>query len=568
MAVVNLFPGAQLVEGGATEFGFFYDVHAEQPIDEQGLILLEESMRGLIKSGIEIRKIDMMRENAANFLEHRGQTFKADAVHRAKSNIVSLLQIGDFSDYAPSTYPLTTQEVGAFKLLGVETTTHYLEDEGECLVKRIHGTAFPEKQSLKKYLKARTASLKHDYRKIAEHMQLFSIAEEISDRAWLWLPNGTILKDLLIDWWKKEHYLRQFLPLSSPKLVKESLILKAGAYGFSEEAYTPHSCEIDGVAYVVPPTLTPVHTALFLSKNRATNQLPVRYAEIGTIIPGIKTGHYRGLLHSNLVEADFAHVFCNFEYLEAELISSLQFIDKIIKMFGFEYYWCFTEYRHKNRVTGGFKEKAQLAFLKAFDSSGLSYTTGEPEEFFEGPIACAKLIDSYGREWNGPKIGIDFRASEFLKGQGQAADRTTSAVLVIVQSLFGSLERFVALLVEHCSGKLPLWLAPEQVRVAVVGDSHRAYAEGLWERLRNEGYRAGINASSESLSKKVHEAQELNIPYLLVVGEKEENSNQVTLRSSTDETHQQMMTIEELLNKFRKEVLSKQNAIHGDEKTL
>lgn len=561
LAVVDLFPGAQLVDSGATEFGFFCDVYAEQPIDEQGVILLEEKLRGIIKSNLDIRTIEMMRENAVHFLEHRGQTFKADAVQKAKSNIVSLVQIGDFCDYSPGTYLLHTQEVGVFKLFEVETLSHYIEGEGECTVKRIHGTAFAEKDSLKKYLKVRAASLKLDYRQIAKQMQLFTINDSVSEYAWTWETQGVMVKDLLIGWWKNEHLAQEFSLLSSPKLVKESLVEEVGGFDFSEEAYLPPSCEIRGEPFVIPPSLTPVHAEIFRSTANLNSQLPVRYAEVGTIIPGTKTGHYRGMGQCNHVEADYAHVFCNLEQLEKELISSLQFIDKIIKMFGFEYYWCFAEGLEEKRLPRKVKGQAVELFKKAFEKSGLKFSEVFVEGLFVGPIAQARLVDSFGREWNGPKVGVDFKISTSLNKQERALDRANSPIVVVVRSIFGTLERFVALLLEHYRGKLPFWLVPEQVRVALVNEGCREYAIAVCKRLNREGIRVRMNGGPEPLGVKIREAREMNIPYVLVVGEKEESSNQITLRSCADETHQ-MMGIDELVNKFHRD------ALHGDEKPL
>jgi threonyl-tRNA synthetase len=430
LSVIDLFPGALLVEAIATEQGFYCDILAKQPIDDNAVPLIEEKMRAFAKQNLEVRTLEMMRENGADYLEHHGQPIRAEAAREAKENIISIVQIGSFCDYCLPPYVSGTKELEFFKILTVEK----IED-----IKRIHGIVSHDKAGLKKSVKAWQAGKKADHTKY----HFFSLQSEVSEIAWSWNDRGAQLKDCMVHWWKKEHLQQKFMLLSTPSLIKESLSKKWGM------GQVPPITEIEGTPYVIAPSATPAHLAFFQQKPRSFNEMPIRYAELAPLIFQEKTSSLWGLFDSHLVSADYAHMFCTPEQLPGELISSLQFIDKIIKMFGFEYCWHLKGKRQK--------EKAEKYFISAFEKTGFVYTHIE-ETSFAGWVAETRLIDRFGREWKGPYVALDLHAPDRFGLRYKGPDEKLHVPLMLARSVFGSLERFAALLLEHTSGQMPSWL--------------------------------------------------------------------------------------------------------------
>jgi threonyl-tRNA synthetase len=450
LAVIDLFPGALLVESISTEQGFYCDIIAEQTIDNYAVPLIEEKMRALTKQNIEVRSIDMMREVAANFLEHKGQPFRADAVITASNNIISLIQIGDFYDYCEPPYIQETHEAAFFKIFSIEEVTRYTAEREWIKVKRIHGTVSTDKQSLKKHVKAIQAGKKGNHTRFFDK-KLFSFQKDLSEASWVWESQGYLLKNFLIEWWQQEHRFQAFNLVASPSLIKKSFAKKAGIYE-GKSSFSPLMTEIEGTTYIFTPSFAPAHMALFQEKTRSYKDLPIRYAECSQIFCAETKGSLWGVLDSRLVFGDNAHIFCAPEHIEEELISSLQFIDKTIKIFGLEYYWYFKGRGQKFSGKANLWEKAIKSFNSAFQKCAFTYECDQQESEFAGPTAEARLIDRFGREWKGPTVGFDFNAPDRLSLRYEGSDEKKYAPLMIVRTLFGSVERFAALLLEHSSG--------------------------------------------------------------------------------------------------------------------
>lgn len=462
---IDLFPGALLFQCRSTEVGFYCDIVANQPIDHYALPLLEEKMRGLTKQNLEIRALDMMREVASNYLEHKGQSLRARSAAHAKDNILSLIQIGDFCDYCQLPYIEHTGEAQFFKLVGIEEVVQYIPDEDSVKVKRISGIVSFDKSSLKKEMKALQAGKKADHTALPVERKLFSLHPEVSDWTWFWETEGARVKKTLTGWWEEEHRKQQFNIVSTPPLVKEELFLKTGILeedGFDED-FDPSSLEIQGVAYRIPSTPVASHLVLFKTQKPIERKMPARYAECAPFVFQKQEGDLWGMLNSHFVTADFAYIFCSPQQLEAEFISSLQFIDKIIKMFDFEYYWRFIGRGEKFAGSVIRWEKAVESLNSAFKTCGFAYESDVQESSFAGPVVEARILDRFGREWKGPSLTLNFSLPTKFDLRYQAADGKEYAPLMLVRRLFGSVERFVALLLEHNSGSLPLWLVPEQV---------------------------------------------------------------------------------------------------------
>lgn len=524
-AFLDVFPGASLAGGGTTEFDFYYDFIAEQPIDEQAIPWLEEKMRALIKQGIAVRTLEMMRENAALFFEHRGQNVLADTIRTAPENIVPIFQLGSFYDYCPPPYIQISSEIAAFKLLEIES---------DGVLKRVRGVVCRDKYSLKKNVKAIAAGKKVDHQRLGQELDLFRLDREINPHTWVWLPKGTLLRNILLKLWEEEHRNLCFKLVTTPPLIQHSLVAKTD----------PNSSPIvvQGMEYNIPTSLAPVHAQLFASTAYTYRDLPVRLAECAYTLKK-QPEHLWGVLESRLVYADSAHLFCRSNDVAHELISSLQFINKITKMFSLECNWHLRECGERFSGSANAWVKGLESMRQAFDHCGIPYANEKQEGVAHGPMAEAHLIDSLGREWKGPKISIDFHLTERFNLRYEDADGIMKRPVLLVRSLFGSLERLIALLIEHYAGHFPFWLAPEQIRVIAVSSEINCYAKNIATQLNSQGFRATISDRHEPLGLQIKEAERAKVPYMIIVGEKEEKQQLINVRSETDQHRVQGTTL-------------------------
>ncbi len=449
-AFLDLFPGAYLIDGDTTEFGFYYDFIAQQPIDPQALPMLEEKMRGLAKQDIEIRILDMMRENAAKLFEHKEQLFKADQIRGARENIVQVLQIGDFYDYSRSLSSLEIKPVLDSKLLEVERTTRYFPEEEEIEVVRIYGVASHDKAALKKAVKIYTAGKKRNHQVLGEKLKLFTFNNISTKQTPTWLPKGVLLRDRLINWCKREYEEQNFQLVSSPLLIKKELTKKIYLEsGIEEESI---SSLIEDVEYVIPMTFIPSHIQLFKAESHSCNDQPIRYAECGQLAQKSRNHSLWGLLNIPLAHVEEVSIFCNSKDLEKELISFLQFIDKTAKMFNLGCHWIlYPRGKPLTSPPAGWNDGLN-SFSKAFEACSIEWKAELGNTRSTYLTAEAHLIDGIGREWKGPRIGIAFTLPEKLGLRFQEGN----VPAMLTGSLFGSFERFIAILIENDAGKLPL----------------------------------------------------------------------------------------------------------------
>jgi threonyl-tRNA synthetase len=550
-ALVQLFPNALLIEGGVTEFGFFYDFDLKQALDESFLPLLEEQMRAILKSAHAFQMNEMMRENAAAFLGHLNQPYIAERIRTAAENVVSVFQVGEFRDYFPYPGSVSKEQIAAFKLIEIAPLTETLNQSGtkvmegsECHL-RVLGIAAPTRQELVHDCKAFKQGKKRDHVLIGQQMQLFEWLPELSAYEWCWRPNGVTLRHLLLELWQKSYQQHGFLLLSTPSLLNASFMRQEERHALFKQGI---SALIEERDYFVPPSLSMAHAAMFRALSPEPDLLPVRYAECAKIAVPQKAGLW-GILTSRLVYADAAHIFCTAEQLQQECISCLQFIQKIIKIFGFGHYWMLkgsssSEIRFSKRQS--FAEECLIAAVQASGQQWKREEIGTPSSadrradkrsFAPELVLQMHLIDAVGREWAGPTIQLNFDLPEWLhlhsirKGAKQPFDRRKGeALYMICQSVYGSLERWIALLIEHYAGVFPFWLMPEQGRVFPLHEAQKEYAEQVASNLRMEGFRFRVDAKPTALRDKVQEATEAKIPYLIVIGEEEEREQKLTVR--------------------------------------
>ncbi|MGZ3634303.1 MAG: aminoacyl--tRNA ligase-related protein, partial [Parachlamydiaceae bacterium] len=513
--VCQLFPETQLLSGEVHELGFHYDFVFKHPIDPHFLILIEETMRGIIKDGCSLIEREMMRENAVDFLIHRNQPLKAELVAATPYNIVRLIELNGFIDTAPRWFTDTTLEANAFKLLGFETITYHLPNLEPFPAIRFSGIAFHDKQQLKQFSKRQKIEKSHDHRPLISLMELFSTDENLNSFEHTWLPKGIAVSENLLNLWRQVALKQQAAIVSTPQFVNHSLLNKSETFP-TEHIWLETTDNKD--FYTPPQTPALAHALLFKSKSRHISELPIRYTEIKKIYtnPIIKTILW-GMLKTSCYQSDFTHSFCTNEQLQKEIISSLQFIDRIVTILGFRCQWNLSP--QGTKYAGTKKQWSQTLDLmcQALEICDFDYNQEPHNSHFAGPKIEVKLLDLAERAWPGPEIAIDFHVPTSL-GLSYTNNKSQKATPIMLrQSIFGPLERLIALLIEKEAGVLPLWLTPEQVRVIAVDNTQHSYVKTLLTTLQQAGFRANCDLRSEpqgcSLGTRIHDVENAKVPY-------------------------------------------------------
>ena len=445
-AVFDLFPGVLLDEGENTPTGFYYDFAFKQPINEEYFPQIEERMRSLIMDELQVRHLTMMRKNAMEMFQHQGQFLKVEQLAKMHETVVELMQLGEFYDLCPI-FLKTTKSSTAFKLLSL------IPPKKQSNVTRIIGTVWPDQSSLKKFLKAFKEAQKQNHMILGQKLNIFAPSFHSGEEYWLWSPKGAQICEKLFQWWSKEQIEQGFQIVSTPSLVSKDLLKKAG---LSEQAAFSPSFTIEEIDYAIAPSFSLPHALLFASKSRISAEIPIKFAECGKKYLSIKHSQLFGMLQTRECTTDMAHLFCSEEKVVEQLISSLRFIKKIIRMFDFEAkcYLCVSLHQKKAEKLDW--EKAINWIAEGAKEVDCEYTT-EATLDLKGPLLEFRLSDALGNEWCGPSIGIDIGLPRHL--QLKYMGKTEKQPVMVVQSLFGSFERFIALLLERSSGNLPEWLS-------------------------------------------------------------------------------------------------------------
>lgn len=541
-ALCQLFPGVQLVDCLVSQVGFTYTFSLKQRLEEGMLPLIEEKMRAIVKSAESIRLLSMMRENAVDLFKHFKQPYKAEAVAACADNIVSVLKFGEsFYDYGLASAVDSLEELRVFKLQALESVKD--RESTYCIT----GTAFPYLKDLKNFLKNFESAKKYDHRRLGQELGLFTHVNDPDTEGWFWFPKGAYIKQVLLDWLKNEMLAQGFEVVSTPRIVKNSLLRQIGV--LEKERKLRYAI---GDESALVNQVSPLHALLFQLQQHSYRELPVRYFEQVEILTPLQAPPC-GLFYSSINTVDRSHVFCTAQEVLKELISSLQFIDKTIKILGFEYQWYLLPRGNKFAGTVEKWDKVLSWMTEALQVCNCQYVTDSLIGAFEGPRMIVRMKDAMGREWDGPFIEVNFRYLEAFNLRYQGSDDEMHPPHMIVRSIFGSLERCIAALVEHWKGVLPLWVAPEQVRLLPVGASHCSYAENIRQELKGAGIRCSIDCRSESLGAKVHAVEREKIPYACIIGDAEIKSGVLNIRSCSRQGQMQKMALASFLQKVQAE---------------
>jgi len=529
MAVLEVFPEAELGIGPAIADGFYYDFKLPVQISDKDLPKIEERMKEIIKKNLAFEKEELSKEEAIKLFKKLKQPFKIELLKEMEDEKVSVYRTGDFVDLCKGPHLKSTKEIGAFKLTSV-AGAYWRGSEKNPQLQRIYGTAFESEKDLKNYLKRLEEAKERDHRRIGKDLDLFSISDEIGPGLVLWHPKGAIIRNLIENFWRREHLKRGYQLVYSPHIAREAVWKKSGhTEFFKENMFSPFG--IEGDDYLIKPMNCPFHIQIYKTKIHSYKELPIRYAELGTVYRYEKSGVLHGLTRVRGFTQDDAHIFCTEEQVEKEVIEVLKLAQYMLKKFGFLKYKVFLSTRPQKFV-GDEKVwgKAEKALNNALKLAKIDFEIDKGEGVFYGPKIDIKLEDAIGRLWQGPTIQVDFNEPEKFDVTYVGEDGKEHRAIMIHRTVLGSMERFFGSLIENCAGKFPFWLAPVQVKIITIADRHRKYADEIIEELKGKEIRVEKDDRNESMNKKIRDAELEKVPYIVVVGDKEKKNKLVTVR--------------------------------------
>ncbi|EKD40327.1 MAG: hypothetical protein ACD_75C00091G0003 [uncultured bacterium] len=553
LAVRDIFgKDVKVAIGPAIENGFYYDFLRGEPFSPEDFEKIEQRMEELVRQALPFQRTEMTSAEALKLFAAAEEKYKVELIEDLHTDVVSLYQVGEFTDLCRGPHLPNTSFIKAFKLLRV-AGAYWRGDEKRDVLQRIYGTAFFDKKDLKKYLNALEEAKKRDHRKLGKELELFTIRDEIGPGLILWQPKGAQLRRLIEDFWKDEHYRHDYELLYTPHIARQDLWKTSGHLDFySENMYAPMF--IDEVQYQLKPMNCPFHIGIYNSEKRSYRDLPIRWCELGTVYRYERAGALHGLLRVRGFTQDDAHIFCRPDQLEEEITHILNLTLHILRSFGFSEYDIYLSTRPEKYV--GSDEnwaKATQALKLALEKKGLDFMVDPGEGVFYGPKIDIKIKDQLGRSWQCSTIQVDFNLPERFQMHYTGTDNTDHQPIMIHRALMGSLERFVGVLIEHYAGAFPLWFAPVQARILNITDEQMEYGEEVYKELRQAGVRIEKDLRNEKLNYKIREAQVAKIPYMLIIGDKEKADRTVTVRQRDGE-NLPPMTIAEFAEKIAQEV--------------
>jgi threonyl-tRNA synthetase len=530
-AVKRLFPEAKVTIGPHIETGFYYDFDVPRPFTEEDLGRIEAEMQKIVDQDVPFVREEITRERARDMFSAMNETFKVQILDGIpQGSIISIYQSGDFVDLCRGPHVARTGEIKAFKLTHV-AGAYWRGDERNPMLQRIYGTAFFSRQDLDDHLKRLEEAKKRDHRKLGKELDLFSIEELIGGGLVLWHPKGSRVRYIAEEYWRQEHFANGYEVVMTPHLAREDLWNVSGHTGWYRENMFS-GMDVEGKQYLAKPMNCPFHITIFRHGLKSYRDLPLRFAELGTVYRYERSGVLHGLLRVRGFTQDDAHIFMRRDQLQEELDRTLSFCLHILRTFGFEDFKLYFATRPAKFVGEIAQwDEAEAMLLATLKKSGLEYETDPGGGAFYGPKIDLKLRDAIGREWQCSTIQVDFQLPERFDLTYVGQDGAKHRVVMIHRALFGSLERFFAVLIEHYAGAFPVWLAPIQARVITVSEKQEEWARTVETTLRAKGFRVESDLSPDKLGAKIRRAQLEKIPLMLVCGDKEVASGSVAPRT-------------------------------------
>jgi len=533
-AVKELYPKAKLAIGPAIEDGFYYDFDFDRPFTPEDLDAIEKRMAEIVKRNLPIVRKELSRIDAITLFTGKGEDYKLELIAGFPDETFSVYEQGDFVDLCRGPHLRYTGKAKAFKLLSI-AGAYWRGDEKNKMLQRVYGTAFPTKDELKAHLDKLEEAKKRDHRKLGKELDLFSINDEAGGGLVLWHPKGARIRKAIEDFWRDEHYKAGYELVFTPHIARLDLWKQSGHWDFYRESmYSP--MDVEGFEYELKPMNCPFHIMIYNSSMKSYRDLPIRQAELGTVYRFEKSGVLHGLMRVRGFTQDDAHIFCTREQLGSEIDRVIDFVLYILRTFGFSEFEAYLSTRPEKYVgEPAVWDEATEALREGLERHNLSYKVDEGGGAFYGPKIDLKIKDSIGRSWQCSTIQVDFNLPEKFDVNYIGEDSKRHRPIMIHRALMGSLERFFGVLIEHYAGAFPTWLAPVQAMVMTITDKHIPYADGVLEKLRKAGIRAEIDKRNEKIGYKIREAQMQKVPYMLVIGDKEMESEGVAVRKRSGE---------------------------------
>lgn len=552
MAVKKLYPNAKIAIGPALENSFYYDIDVPEPVTPVELEKIEQTMKDIIKEDIPFVREDLPKEKAIQLFEKKDEPYKVEIIKSIPDDTVSVYKNGDFVDLCRGPHLPSTGKVKAIKLLSV-AGAYWRGSENNPMLQRIYGTCFDSDKNLRNYIRTLEEAKRRDHRKLGKELQLFSFHEEGPGLPF-WKPKGMALRNALIDLWRVEHRRAGYLEIETPVILRQELWETSGHLeNYKENMYLT---EIDEVGYAIKPMNCPGGMLIYKENLHSYRDLPLRLSELGLVHRHERSGVLQGLFRVRSFTQDDAHIFVAEEQIKDEIIEIVKLVDFFYKLFGFDYEIDISTRPDKFIGSEDLWEKSTQALEDALKELKIPYALMQGAGAFYGPKIDFQLIDSLGRPHQCATIQLDMNLPERFDLKYRGKDGKDHKPMILHRVIYGSLERFIGILIEHFGGFFPLWLSPVQVRVLSITSASEVYAAEIHKTLRDQGIRCELDVREEKIGLKIREAEKEKTPYMVVVGEKEKESKRISVRKHKV-GDQGSINLEEFLNKLNKEILDK-----------
>ena len=548
-AVKRIYGNVKLAIGPTIKNGFYYDFDLDISLTQDDLKKIEDEMNKIINEDLKFKRDDVSREEALKIMSEKGEYYKVELINALdESEKISLYEQGDFTDLCRGPHIPSTKFIKAFKLTSV-AGAYWRGSEKNKMLQRIYGVAFSSKKELEKYLNMIEEAKKRDHRKLGRELKLFEIMDEGPGFPFF-LPKGVILKNILIDYWRRLHNEAGYVEIETPIMLNKELWIRSGHWDhYKENMYTSM---IDNKEFALKPMNCPGGMLVYKSEGHSYRDLPLRVGELGRVHRHEISGALHGLMRVRAFTQDDAHIFMLPEQIKSEILGVIKLIDEVYDTLGFKYN---VELSTRPEDSMGSDEEwnmAERSLKEALDEGGLDYKINEGDGAFYGPKIDFHIEDSLGRSWQCGTIQLDFQLPQRFELEYIGSDGGKHRPIVIHRVIFGSIERFIGILIEHFAGKFPVWISPIQVKVLPISDSFMEYGHEVIDKLRKYGIRCEIDNRSEKIGYKIREARNERVPYMIIVGEKEKNHGNISLRSR-DMGEEGSTSLEEFITRVLKE---------------
>ena len=527
-AIKRLWPDVKLAIGPSIDDGFYYDIDSERPITEEDFPAIEAEMKKIAKEDLKLERFELPRADAIKMMEDAKEPYKVELIQDLPEDaVISFYKQGDFTDLCAGPHLMSTKNVKAVKLMKV-AGAYWRGNEKNKMLTRIYGTSYTKASDLEDYLTKLEEAKKRDHRKIGKEMGLFMMADEGPGFPFF-LPNGMILRNELMKYWREVHYRNGYQEIETPVMLNQSLWITSGHWDhYSENMYTSM---IDDEMFCIKPMNCPGSILVYKNQPRSYRELPIRYAEVGLVHRHEKSGALHGLMRVRAFHQDDAHEFIAMDQIGEEVEHIVKLINEVYEKLEFKYTIELSTMPEDHMGSLEDWEKATNGLKSALENMGLPYEINEGDGAFYGPKIDFHVEDCLGREWQCGTIQLDFQLPQNFDLKYTGSDGAEHMPVMIHRVVFGSVERFIGVLTENCAGKFPTWLSPIQVKVLPISDKYFDYSEKVLEKLKSAGIRAEIDTRSEKIGYKIREARLQRVPYMLILGQKEEEAGNIAVRS-------------------------------------